>query len=466
MKKTLFILIVVLISITLSDLHAQNDKFPSYTETYYTISLDMHDDSMSVCVFDTNYQICDYVFLYSVIGMEPSDDDDRIISLTGGSQDATQINTPPALLCRLLQAYVQHNLNIIKQVCRPEDTSIIDTILTDTIVQQRFFAATSRINKMKLLMTYNYGDFSIAIVKCYDNDTVLFTTPYCFQKKDNQWYLASITDSFSLTGNLIVFFEKRDISELEMGNDFDGDNVPNIIDNCPCIANPDQIDSDGDGVGDVCDNCVNNHNPDQRDFDKDGIGDICDNCPQSFNPYQEDSDGDFIGDTCDNCLYHSNPRQYDYDLDGIGDECDDDIDGDGIPNAADFDMDNDNVADSLDNCPIHFNPMQYDSDGDGIGDACDNCPMDANPDQEDIDGDGVGDICDEDRDGDGIVDVEDNCPETYNPNQFDLDCDGVGDVCDDDLDGDGVPNDVDNCPNRFNPDQRDSNGNNVGDVCE
>jgi len=34
--------------------------------------------------------------------------------------------------------------------------------------------------------------------------------------------------------------------------DKDGDDIPNVHDNCPCNYNPDQEDSDGDGIGDVC----------------------------------------------------------------------------------------------------------------------------------------------------------------------------------------------------------------------
>ena len=35
--------------------------------------------------------------------------------------------------------------------------------------------------------------------------------------------------------------------------DTDADGVPDIDDNCPSVANPDQKDSDGDRIGDACD---------------------------------------------------------------------------------------------------------------------------------------------------------------------------------------------------------------------
>ncbi len=36
-------------------------------------------------------------------------------------------------------------------------------------------------------------------------------------------------------------------------DDDDGDGVPNAIDNCPKVANPDQANDDGDAFGDACD---------------------------------------------------------------------------------------------------------------------------------------------------------------------------------------------------------------------
>ncbi len=57
--------------------------------------------------------------------------------------------------------------------------------------------------------------------------------------------------------------------------DSSGDGVPDVIDNCPGVYNPDQADRDGDGVGDACDNCPDHYNPDQTDSTGDGIGDAC-----------------------------------------------------------------------------------------------------------------------------------------------------------------------------------------------
>jgi len=61
-------------------------------------------------------------------------------------------------------------------------------------------------------------------------------------------------------------------------NDSDGDGVPDDVDNCVSVPNPDQHDEDGDKVGDACDPCPQVANA-TTDTDNDGIPDACDPHP-------------------------------------------------------------------------------------------------------------------------------------------------------------------------------------------
>ena len=72
---------------------------------------------------------------------------------------------------------------------------------------------------------------------------------------------------------------------VTIGIDADQDGVAHGADNCPGVANADQIDTDGDGEGDACD----------ADDDGDGTADVNDAFP--LNPSETaDSDGDGMGD--------------------------------------------------------------------------------------------------------------------------------------------------------------------------
>ncbi len=77
--------------------------------------------------------------------------------------------------------------------------------------------------------------------------------------------------------------------------DEDGDGVPDEVDNCAGIPNPDQADFDGDAIGDACDE----DGVGEEDRDADGIPDGVDNCADVPNGLQEDNDGDGLGDACD-----------------------------------------------------------------------------------------------------------------------------------------------------------------------
>lgn len=78
-----------------------------------------------------------------------------------------------------------------------------------------------------------------------------------------------------------------------------------------------QADSDGDGKHDGEDNCPSVANADQVDGDKDGVGDACDDKPQD-GP-EGDPDGDGRPNKDDNCRDVARADQSDADTDGIGD---------------------------------------------------------------------------------------------------------------------------------------------------
>lgn len=91
-------------------------------------------------------------------------------------------------------------------------------------------------------------------------------------------------------------------------------------DNCPYVANLDQLNSDGDDKGDVCDNCPQMTNADQTDADFDGRGDACDNCPAVYNRTQGDVDNNGVGNACDPGTPQITQVAHLY-LDGYGSDC-------------------------------------------------------------------------------------------------------------------------------------------------
>ncbi len=101
-------------------------------------------------------------------------------------------------------------------------------------------------------------------------------------------YVGSGGDLWSDVGVVMHRYVFGTESQYYVPAETDGDGVLDQHDNCPAVANQDQLDVDYNGVGDACD-----------DFDRDGYLNIVDSCPSIPNAYQRDTDGDGIGDECD-----------------------------------------------------------------------------------------------------------------------------------------------------------------------
>jgi hypothetical protein len=162
--------------------------------------------------------------------------------------------------------------------------------------------------------------------------------------------------------------------------DTDGDGIPDSIDNCPLVHNPDQEDCDLDGLGDACDPI--NGDP----LDCDGVPEGQDNCPNLYNPDQADCDGNLVGDACQ---IAKNPALYDCNDNGVLDACE--LAGNDCNNNGSLDACDVAPGGGSSDCNANGIPDECEEDCDGIG-GPDACQIAANP-ALDANLDGILDAC-------------------------------------------------------------------------
>jgi hypothetical protein len=104
-------------------------------------------------------------------------------------------------------------------------------------------------------------------------------TPPDWERLTNQCVSDGTTDRCGVGKSHVICGDTTSFSIFALAlpdTDADGDGVDDDLDNCPMVANADQLDTDGDGFGDACDNCPLVDNPSQSDADQNGVGDVCD----------------------------------------------------------------------------------------------------------------------------------------------------------------------------------------------
>ncbi len=138
----------------------------------------------------------------------------------------------------------------------------------------------------------------------------------------------SADTSGALAQNFLSWSHNGRLNIFNMLSDGDGDTITSPGDNCPDIANTDQLNTDGDSQGNACD----------ADDDNDGLSDTLEGT-LGTNPLLTDSDGDTLSDF-DEVNYDGEPNNYTPGVD---------------LNPLLVDTDSDSINDNLDPIPLNFN---------------------------------------------------------------------------------------------------------------
>lgn len=154
---------------------------------------------------------------------------------------------------------------------------------------------TSGFSHLEQLDSTTVGDWGVEAIRVrgtdFDGHFSSLALPSTFEGVDSVGGVIYFYRVSSPATPILASYLVDDITVISA--DDDGDNVPNALDNCLAIANPDQRDTNSDGFGNACD----------PDLDNNGVVNFADIAvwQESFSS-TNDGDPDFNGDGLVNFL--------------------------------------------------------------------------------------------------------------------------------------------------------------------
>lgn len=230
--KRFFSLIVLTLTVLISS--AQSDQFPTVTPTDMSIAIHIGHRGQRIYAAGEGKLLCDSLMSYQIHGAVKTQASNWSIRTSGGTMNANDTNTVPALLCRVLKAYQTMNFTALASCYDSPSAAELNTLLKTDSIKIKFLMAMANISHFELQVMYNTPSATYLFVKiCYHDNTQSLAL-FLAQQTEQGWKLISGEDKSDLGYNLLVYLTNHQAYNLISSNDIDNDGIPNGNDPCPC----------------------------------------------------------------------------------------------------------------------------------------------------------------------------------------------------------------------------------------
>ena len=232
MMKRFFSLMVLTLTALICS--AQSDQFPTITSADMSIAIPIGQRGQRIYAAGEGQLLCDSLMFYQIHGAVKAQAADWSIRTSGGSMNATETNTAPALLCRVLKAYQTMNFTTLANCYDNQGATELNNLLKTDSIKIKFLMAMANISHFELQVMYDTPSATYLFVKiCYHDNTQSLAL-FLAKQTDQGWKLISGEDKSDLGYNLLAYLTNHQAYNIISSNDIDNDGTPNSTDPCPC----------------------------------------------------------------------------------------------------------------------------------------------------------------------------------------------------------------------------------------